>query len=434
MRLPDVVEVRQTFPRPRVEDVSRAVAEQWERDGIGSSVRPGMEVAIGVGSRGIAELPSLVRAVARCVREAGASPFIVPAMGSHGGATAEGQTAILSSLGVTEDRCEAPIRSSMEVVELGRTDRGTPVFLDALAARADGVIPVARVKAHTDFRGTVESGLLKMCAIGLGKHDAARALHGLGVPGIRDHMVDVGRGVAESGHVLFGLAIVENAYDEPAIVEAVPPGEFPARDAALLETYKEWMPRLPVEDVDVLVVDRMGKNYSGTGMDTNVIGRLRILGEEEPPAPRVKYVVVSDLSEESHGNALGIGLADIATERLLARIDYGATYENILTSTFLERAKVPLIRPHDRAAIEAAIRCNWGVAPEDTRLVRIPNTLHLDVLQVSTALVDEVVAHGEAEVAGDPFPLPFGDDGYLQPFDAAMAGAPLPGPWQEIDA
>jgi hypothetical protein len=293
---------------------------------------------------------------------------------------------------------------------------------------------VARVKAHTDFRGNVESGLLKMSAIGLGKHDAARALHGLGVPGIRDHMVDVGRAVAESGHVLFGLAIVENAYDEPAIVEAVIPAEFPARDAALLETYKDWMPRLPVEDVDVLVVDRMGKNYSGTGMDTNVLGRLRILGEEEPPAPRVKYVVVSDLSEESHGNALGVGLADVATERLLARIDYGPTYENILTSTFLERAKVPLIRPHDRAAIEAAIRCNWGVAPEDTRLVRIPNTLHVDVAQVSIALVDEVLAHGDAEIVGDPFPLPFGDDDYLQPFDAAAAAAPLPGPWQEIDA
>jgi hypothetical protein len=434
MRLPDVVEIRQTFPRPRVEDVERRVRDEWARDGIGSSVRPGMEVAIAAGSRGIAEIASLVRAVADCVRDAGASPFIVPAMGSHGGATADGQTAILQSLGVTEERCRAPIRSSMEVVQLGTTGRGTPAFLDAVAARADGVIPVARVKAHTDFHGKVESGLLKMCAIGLGKHDAARALHGLGVPGIRDHMVEVGRTVAESGHILFGLAIVENAYDEPALVEVVAPGEFLARDAALLETYKGWMPRLPVEDVDVLVVDRMGKNYSGTGMDTNVIGRLRILGEQEPPVPRVKYVVVSELSEESHGNALGIGLADVATERLLAAIDYGATYENILTSTFLERAKVPLIRPHDRAAVEAAVRCNWGVAAERTRLVRIPNTLHLDVAQVSTSLVDEVLARGDAEVVGEPFPLPFGDDGHLRPFNAGAVGLPLRGPWQEVDA
>jgi hypothetical protein len=432
--LPDLVEVRQTFPRERVEDVERAVREELGKEEIASALRPGMEVAIAAGSRGIAEIASIVRAVVDAVREAGASPFIVPAMGSHGGATDEGQRQILESLGVTEDDCHAPVRSSMEVVELGRTSRGTPVYLDANAAQADGVIPVARVKAHTDFRGEVESGLLKMCAIGLGKHDGARTLHGLGVPGIRDHMVDVGRHTAESGHVLFGLAVVENAYDEPAILEAVAPGEFRARDAALLETYKKWMPRLPVQDVDVLVVDRMGKNYSGTGMDTNVLGRFRIHGEEEPEAPRIKYVVVSDLTDESHGNALGIGLADIATERLLRRIDYGATYENVLTSTFLERAKVPLIRPNDRDAIEAAIRCNWGVPAEETRLVRIPNTLHLDVVHVSTALAAELAEQGDVEVVGDRFPLRFGDDGYLCRFESESAHAPLRGPWQEIDA
>jgi hypothetical protein len=434
MALPDVVAVRQTFPRERVDDVERAVRDALRAEGIGSALRSGMDVAIAVGSRGIAEIPSFVRAVVRSVRDAGASPFVVPAMGSHGGATAEGQRQILESLGVTERDCEAPIRSAMEVVELGTTSRGTPVYLDANAARADGVIPVARVKAHTDFRGEVESGLLKMCAIGLGKHDGARTLHGLGVPGIRDHMVDVGCAVAESGHVLFGLAIVENAYDEPAVVEAVAPPEFRARDAALLETYKRWMPRLPVDDLDILLVDRMGKDYSGTGMDTNVIGRFRIHGEAEPDSPCIKYVVVSDLTEASHGNALGMGLADIATERLLARIDYGATYENALTSTFLERAKVPMIRPHDRAALEAAVRCNWGVAAADTRLIRIPNTLHLDLVHVSQPLLGEVLERGHAEVVGDPFPLRFGDDGHLAPFESETASRPLRGPWQEIDA
>jgi hypothetical protein len=434
MALPDLVAVRQAFPRERVDDVEPAVRAELRKDGIGSTLRPGMEVAIAVGSRGIAEIPSFVRAVVRGVRDAGASPFIVPAMGSHGGATAEGQRQILESLGVTEDACEAPIRASMEVVELGTTSRGTPVYLDATAARADGVIPVARVKAHTDFRGEVESGLLKMCAIGLGKHHGARTLHGLGVPGIRDHMVDVGCAVAQSGHVLFGLALVENAYDEPAIVEAVAPAEFRARDAALLETYKRWMPRLPADDIDILFVDRMGKDFSGTGMDTNVLGRFRIYGEREPESPRIKYVIVGDLTEASHGNALGVGLADIATERLLARIDYPATYENVLTSTFLERAKVPLIRPHARAAIEAAVRCNWGVAPEDTRLMRIPNTLHLDLVHVSEPLLPEVLERGDAEVVGDPFPLRFGDDGDLAPFASETADRPLRGPWQEIDA
>ena len=434
MPLPDVVEIRQTFPRPRVEDVEAAVREQWDREGIGTAVAPGMEVAIATGSRGIAEIPSFVRAVARCVREAGATPFIVPAMGSHGGATAEGQVKILRSLGLTEEACEAPIRSSMEVVELGTTARGTPVYLDRNAAGADGVIPVARVKSHTDFRGRAESGLLKMSAIGLGKHAQALALHSLGVAGIRDHMVDVGQHVAASGHLLFGLAIVENAYDEPAIVEAVPPPAFLDRESALLETSREWMPRLPVDDVDVLVVDRIGKNYSGTGMDTNVIGRFRILGEPDPPLPRVKYVVACDLTEESHGNAAGVGLADLVTERLFRRIDLEVTYENVLTSTFLERAKVPMVRTSDRDAIDAAVRCNWGVAAQDTRLVRIPNTLHLEYLQVARALVPEVLERGNAEVAGDPFPLPFGDDGDLLPFGHRdVADAPRRGPWDEVD-
>ena len=433
MPLPDVVEVHQGFPRPRVDDIEAAVRAEWRKDGIGSAVRPGMEVAIAAGSRGIADVASFIKALARCVRDAGATPFIVPAMGSHGGATAEGQLRILSSLGITEAFCEAPIRASMEVVDLGTTARGTPVYLDRHAHGADGVIPVARVKAHTDFRGSVESGLLKMCAIGLGKHAQALALHSLGVEGIRDHMVDVGRHVAGSGRVMFGLAIVENAYDEAAILEAVAPSDFEERDAALLRAYRGWMPHLPVEDVDVLVVDRMGKNYSGTGMDTNVIGRLRILDQAEPPSPRVKYVVVSDLTEESHGNATGIGLADFTTERLRGRIDYPVTYENVLTSTFVERAKVPIVLPHDRAAVEAAVRCTWGVPPESSRLVRIPNTLHLERLQVSVPLVPELLERGGAEVLGKPFALPFGPDGHLAPFGGHGAAVPRRGSWNEVD-
>jgi len=279
----------------------------------------------------------------------------------------------------------------------------------------------------------VESGLLKMCAIGLGKPAQELARHSLGVDGIRDHMVDVGRRVAGSGHVLFGLAIVENAYDEAALVEAVSSLDFEERDAALLQAYIGWMPRLPVDDIDVLVVDRMGKNYSGTGMDTNVLGRLRILGEAEPPSPRVKYVVVSDLTEESHGNATGMGLADFTTDRLLARIDYAVTYENVLTSTFVERAKLPLVLPHDRAAVEAAARCNWGVPPKRMRLVRIPNTLHLERLHVSVALIPELLERERATVLGEPFRLPFGPDGYLAPFDAPDAAEPRRGPWTEVD-
>jgi hypothetical protein len=432
MPLPTMVRMRQTFPRPRVEDLDAALAAEWWKEGIGASVRPGMEVAITAGSRGVARIDEIIAALVRLVRDAGASPFIVPAMGSHGGATAEGQVEILRSLGVTEEACGAPIRSSMEVAELGRTPGGVPVYMDRNAHGADGVILVNRIKAHTDFRGRVESGLMKMSAIGLGKHKQALALHALGVTGIRDHMVEVARHVAASGKVLFGVGSVENGYEEPAILEAVRPGAFEEREAALLQEWMKLMPRLPVEDVDILVVDRIGKNFSGTGMDTNVIGRFGMAGVDDPQSPRVKYLLASDLSEESHGNATGVGLADLTTLRLFERIDWKAMNENVLTSTFLERAKVPMVRAHDREAVEAAVRCNWGVAPEDTRLVRVPNTLHLEYADVAEPLMAEAEANGAERLNGSA-PLPFGPDGYLAEFGSEGESKSRHDPWGEVD-
>lgn len=416
MNFPKVVKIRQKFPRPRVEDVEAAVREQLEKDEIASAIRPGMSVAVTAGSRGIAGIDGILRSVVRGLKELGAEPFIVPAMGSHGGATAEGQVEILKSLGVTEDSCGAPIRSSMETVEIGETDRGILVFMDRLASEADGAVVVNRIKAHTDFRSDVESGLLKMASIGLGKHAQALALHGHGVEGIKDFMVEVGEMVFDSGHVLFGLGIVENAYDEPAIVEAIPPGDVSRRERELLREYMEIMPRLPVSDIDVLYVDALGKDYSGTGMDTNVIGRFRILGVEEPESPDVKYLIVGDVSEESHGNALGIGLADLTTERLVGQIDRAAMNANVITSTFVERAKVPMVLPSDKESLETAVRCNWGVPPEETRFVRIPNTLHLEHLYVSENLVDGVLSNADAEAVGDPEELRFAEDGSLEEF------------------
>ena len=397
MRFPKVVKVRQTFPRPRVEDVEGAVRGQLGREEIASTVRPGMSVAVTAGSRGIARIDGILRNVIEGLKEMGAEPFIVPAMGSHGGATAEGQVEILESLGVTEESCGAPIRSSMETVEIGETDRGILVFMDKIASEADGVVVVNRIKAHTDFRSDVESGLLKMASIGLGKHAQALALHGYGVEGIRDF-------------------IVENAYDEPAIVEAIVPGDVPRRERELLREYMEMMPGLPVSEIDVLYVDALGKNYSGTGMDTNVIGRFRILGVDEPESPDVKYLIVGDVSEESHGNALGVGLADLTTERLAERIDRKAMNANVVTSTFVERAKVPMVLSNDKEALETAVRCNWGVPPEETRFVRIPNTLRLEYLYVSENLVDETLQNAEAEVVAGPEELRFDPDDHLEDF------------------
>ena len=416
MDFPKVVKVRQTFPRPRVEDVEGTVREQLRKQEIASVVRPGMSVAITAGSRGIASIDEIIRAVIEGLKERGAEPFIVPAMGSHGGATAEGQVEILASLGVTEEFCGAPIRSSMETVEIGETARGVPVFMDRIASEADGVVVVNRIKAHTDFRAEVESGLLKMASIGLGKHAQALALHGYGVEGIRDFMVEVGEEVMHSGHILFGLGIVENAYDEPAAIEAIPTREIPRRERELLREYMGMMPVLPISDIDILYVDALGKNYSGTGMDTNVIGRFRILGVDEPETPNVKYLIVGDVSEESHGNALGVGLADLTTERLVGQIDRNAMNANVVTSTFLERAKVPMVLSTDEEALETAVRCNWGVPPEETRFVRIPNTLHLEHLYVSENLVEEALVNSDAEVVSDPEELRFDDEGAIGKF------------------
>ncbi|CAN5732824.1 lactate racemase domain-containing protein [soil metagenome] len=416
MEFPKVVRVRQKFPRPRVDNVEAALREQLGREEISSTIKPGMSVALTAGSRGIARIDTILRSLVEISRDLGAEPFIVPSMGSHGGATAEGQVEILGSLGVAEEFCGAPIRSSMEVVELGETERGVPVYMDRIASEADGVVLLNRVKAHTDFRSSIESGLMKMASIGLGKHEQALALHGYGVEGIRDFMVEVGDRVLESGHILFGVATVENAYDEPAVLEAIPAEKIHGREEELLAEYMDMMPALPVSDIDVLYVDSLGKNYSGTGMDTNVIGRFRILGVDEPETPAVKYIVVGDVSEESHGNALGIGLADLTTRRVADRVERKAMNANVVTSTFIERAKVPMVLASDEEAIETAVRCNWGVPPEETRFVRIPNTLHLEYLYVSENMVDEVLANAETEVAGDPEELRFDPEGYLEGF------------------
>jgi hypothetical protein len=418
MVFPRVVKVRQDFSRPRVENVGEALREQCEKEEIKSRIEPGMEVAITAGSRGIAGIDAILRSLVQTLKDAGARPFIVPAMGSHGGATAEGQVEILRSLGVTEETVGAPIKSSMEVVELGETEHGVPVYMDRIASEADGIVIVGRIKQHTDFRSGLESGLLKMASIGLGKHAQALALHAHGVKGIRDYMVETGRKVFESGKVLFGVAIVENAYEETAIIAAVPPERVVERERELLRESAKLMPRLAVSDMDVLFVDELGKNFSGTGMDTNVVGRFRILGVEEPESPKAKYLIVSDVSEASHGNALGVGLADFTTQRLFEKIDYEAMNQNVLTSTFPERAKIPMVLANDREALEAAIRCNWGVEPEDTRFVRIPNTLHLRYAYLSENLLDEALANGNVEVVEDAAEIEFDEDGYFTSFEA----------------
>lgn len=408
-----ITRVRQTFPANRLTDIEASVSDELLRCGV--HLQPGSRIAIAVGSRGIAELERFVRAVVQWVRQCGAEPFIVPAMGSHGGATAEGQQAVLAGYGVTEENVGCPVRSSMEVIELPQGDLPTKVFLDRQAASADGTILINRVKMHTSFRGRYESGLMKMIAVGLGKHAQAQALHRLGIDGLREMMPRVAARILTHGNILLGLAIVENAYDQPMLVRAIRAPDIPAQEPALLDLARANMPALPVHRIDVLIVDQIGKDISGLGMDPNVIGRLKIRGQPEPRSPDIRVITIHDLSAASHGNAIGMGLADIATRRLFDKIDFKSTYANVLTTTFLERAKVPIIAETDREAVRMALQACETSSPDEIRLIRIRNTLRLDELQVSPLVLSEIRTLPGIEVSG-PVESLFDSDGSLRPW------------------
>ncbi|WP_261798116.1 nickel-dependent lactate racemase [Brevibacillus massiliensis] len=410
-----MVKIKQRFTGPAVADIDATVRSQLENVQLPERIKPGMTVAITAGSRGIANIHIIIRAVVRELKRMGAEPYIVPTMGSHGGATAKGQVEVLESLGVTEDFCGAPIKSSMEVEQVGTTEDGMPVYVDKNALAADGIILMGRIKVHTDFKSPIgiESGLMKMAAIGLGKHKQALLIHSYGVTGIRDIMPKVARVMLANTKILCGVGIVENAFEQTAIIEAIPTSRIEERERELLRESAALMPKLPAEDIDILLVDEVGKNYSGTGMDTNIIGRLRIQGTPEPDSPRIKYIIASDLSEASHGNALGIGLADLTTQRFFDKIDFKAMNENVITSTFLARASIPIVMPSDRDALAAALRANWGVEPAKARIMRIPNTLHLEYVYVSEALLPEVAALPGVEVMGELHDFEFDEHGYL---------------------
>ncbi|HEV2122921.1 MAG TPA: lactate racemase domain-containing protein, partial [Chloroflexota bacterium] len=371
-------------------------------------IKPGARLALTAGSRGISHIPEILGACVAALRERGAEPFIVPAMGSHGGATAEGQREVLEGYGITEDAVGAPIHATMDVVEVGRTPRGVPVFMDRNAYEADGVVVCGRVKAHTAFKAAIESGLCKMLAVGLGKQRGAETMHDAGLAQTIPEAATVS---IASGKVLFGLAIVENASDEPYRIQAVAPEQFPAADAELLQLSNALLPRIPFEHLDVLVVDWIGKNISGSGMDPNVIGMWRRLGGERRPDYR--RIVVRDVTPESHGNALGIGWADFTTTRLVEQIDSQAMFMNVLTANAPDVARVPLALPTDREAIAAAIKTSTAIGP--LRLARVHSTLRLEELYVSEALLEEVAAYPSVEVLEPAVEMQFDAEGHLGP-------------------
>ena len=405
MALPKMIRVRQTFPRPRVADIPKAVTETLGAAAL--RVKPGDTVAVGAGSRGIANIDVIVGATVRWLKDLGARPFVFPAMGSHGGGTAEGQLSVLDHYGITEATMGCPVRATMEVVQVGEA-LGLPVWLDKLAAEADWIGIVNRVKPHTDFKGSIESGLFKMMTIGLGKHKGAIQYHRANIHhGYETVITSVGREMLAKARIGFGVGIVENGYDETAVVEAFAPEALESGERRLLKSAREWMARLPFSPIDVLIVEEMGKNISGSGMDTNVIGRPSNPHEPFPNDPKILWIVTLDLTEESYGNAVGIGNADFTTRRLVEKIDMKPTLINAITACAPGGAKVPATFDTDREAVETALSC-IGLTPADkARVVRIKNTLMLGEIEVSEAYAAEIAKRPDLTPIGDASPLPF---------------------------
>ena len=411
MALPKMIRVRQTFPRPRVADIPRTVLETLGAAAL--RVKRGDTVAVGAGSRGIAHIDVVVGATVKWLKELGARPFVFPAMGSHGGGTAEGQLSVLEHYGITETTMGCPVRATMEVVQVGEA-LGLPVWLDKLASEADWIGIVNRIKPHTDFKGSIESGLFKMMTIGLGKHKGAIQYHRANIHhGYETVITAVGREMLAKARIGFGVGIVENGYDETAHIEAFSPEALEAGERRLLKSAREWMARLPFSPIDVLIVEEMGKNISGSGMDTNVIGRPSNPHEPFPNEPKILWIVTLDLTEESYGNAVGIGNADFTTRRLVEKIDMKPTLINAVTACAPGGAKVPATFDTDREAVETALSCIGLTPPEKARVIRIKSTLMLGEIEVSEAYAADLAKRPDLTSIGDAAPLPFDAAGRL---------------------
>jgi hypothetical protein len=414
MPLPRVVEIEQRLYSRRIGDIGAAVRRALAEAGFEGRLQRGDRVAITVGSRGIAKIAEIARAVVAEVKRLGGKPFILPAMGSHGGATPAGQTEVLASLGVTPESVGAAIRASMAVNRLGRTSSGIDVFVSREAIRADRIVVMNRIKQHTDFEGEYESGLLKMIAVGMGKRHGAAAMHGRRCASLREDVPQAARMVLARGPVAAGLAIIENGYNEPAEIVGLSPEAIPEREPALMRRVRRNAARLPFRDIDLLIVDWIGKDISGIGMDTHVICRRMIWEEPEFRGTNVQLIAALDLTEGSHGNALGLGLADLITDRLLRKIDMSALKTNVLHTGWLNRAKIPLSFASDREVLEAAFIGLGHPSPRKVRIVRIADTLHLSRMWISEGLLAEAKRNPRVQVLGKPVEMTFDRRGDLK--------------------
>jgi len=415
--LPRMIRVRQTFDRQQVEDIVAVLNGKIGENPGYQSIRPGMRIAISVGSRGITDLPLCVKTLVTMLRKLGAEPFIVPAMGSHGGATAAGQKSLLEDMGIQEAYVGAPIRATMDTVDLGPTAANRlPVVIDRYAAEADGIVIINRIKPHVAFSGTFESGLMKMISVGLGKQRGAENCHRLGPGRLAEQIPEIGAAVIARQNILFAVGIVENAYHQTCILDVLSKNEIAQREPALLDQAKALAPRLFFDQLDVLIMDEIGKDISGTGFDTRVAGRYHtpyISG-----GPNITRIGVLDLTARSHGNANGIGIVDFTTQRLFDKFIPEQTYPNALTSTVPVSVKMPMVLPNDRLLIQAAIKTSQIADFSRVRLVRFQNTVALEDIEISESLLPEAKQSARMSVLTPPYHWAFDASGNLIPPDA----------------
>ncbi|MCT4477952.1 nickel-dependent lactate racemase [Peribacillus frigoritolerans] len=400
IQLPKMVKVRQKFLAPHIADVAGEVKKAIKEAGVLSRINEDDRVAIAVGSRGVADLSTLVRETVAAVKEAGGNPFIVPAMGSHGGATAEGQIDVLLQLGISEESVGASILSSMEVIKLDELPNGLPVYIDKLAYESDKIIVINRIKPHTAFRGPVESGLMKMITIGLGKQKGAEAAHAYSFKYMAEHVPEMAKISLAKAPIIFGLATIENAYDKPAKIVAVPAEELEEVEPGLLLEAKSLMPKIHFDSIDVLIVNELGKDISGDGMDPNITGNFAT--PYATGGPEVKRTVVLGLTEKTHGNANGIGMADMTTKAVMNEIEWEKGYANALTSTVTDVVKLPMFLDTQELAVKAAIKTCNAFNLNKVRVVRINNTLEIGEIWISESMMEEALKNKNLEILSEP--------------------------------
>lgn len=413
IQLPKMFRVRQHFPRPKIEvdKIPDIIASLLSEDKFSSQIKPGMRIAITAGSRGVANVALITKCIADFVKLKGASPFIVPAMGSHGGATAEGQRDILAGYGIVEEYVGCPIISSMEVKKIGQTEDGRDVFIDKNAAEADGIIISCRIKPHTAFRGPYESGIMKMMAIGLGKQHGAEVCHAEGFKNMAKNVPLFGQAILKYAPVLFAVATIENAFDETCKLIAINADEVAEKEPPLLKEAFTYMPRILVDECDVLVVDQIGKNFSGDGMDPNITGTF--CTPYATGGIKSQKVCVLDLSPETHGNGIGLGYSSATTKRVFEQLDLPSMYPNAITCTVLGGVRIPIVMESDKEAIQVCVRTCVEIDKTNPKIVRIPNSLHIEHIMLSEAYYNQAKQMSNITIESEPEYLKFNENGDL---------------------